>query len=98
MERLFQDRGSVLSLAAVTCETLLDLQAAPVSGFGLFFGASFGWGHCVLQYAVWGLVYHAFLGLPAFFCRLCAVYIRPYGLANSHTVFCPPHGPREDGR
>jgi hypothetical protein len=27
---------------------LLRLQAAPVSGFGMFFGASFGWGHGAL--------------------------------------------------
>jgi hypothetical protein len=29
------------------------LLAAPVSGFGMFFGASCGCGHRVLQWAVW---------------------------------------------
>src|SRR5262249_58296674 len=36
--------------------------------------------------------------LPAFFCRPCAVYIRPNGLANSHTVCCTPPRRREGGR
>ena len=31
---------------------------------------------------------YALPGLPAFFCQPYAVYIRPSGLANSHTVFC----------
>ena len=87
IERLLEGLGSLLRLAVVTCETLLSLQAAPVSGFGMFFGISFGWGHGMLQCAVWDLLGHAVQGLPAFFCRACAVYIRPYGLANSHTVF-----------
>jgi len=41
---------------------------------------------------------HALPGLPAFFWQPYAVYIRPSGLANSHTVFCTPQRPREDGR
>lgn len=53
MERLLQRLGGLLRLAAITCEALLCLQAAPVSGFGMFFGASFGWGHGVLRCAVW---------------------------------------------
>jgi hypothetical protein len=98
IERLLEGLGSVLRLAAVTCEALLCLQVAPVSGFGMFFGASFGWGHGVLQCAVWGFLCHALPGLPAFFCRLYTVYIRPYGFANSHAVFCTLHRPREGGR
>jgi hypothetical protein len=42
MESLLQDHGGLLCLAAVACKALLDLQAVPVSGFGMFFGASFG--------------------------------------------------------
>ena len=41
---------------------------------------------------------HALPGLPAFFCPLYALYIRPNDLANSHTVCCTPHRPREGGR
>src|SRR5262245_1047374 len=37
----------------------------------------------------------ALLGLPAFFCQPCAVYICPNGFANSHTVYCAPHRERE---
>jgi len=46
----------MLRLAAITCEALLCLQAAPVSGFGMFFSAPFGWGHGVLRCAVWDFV------------------------------------------
>jgi hypothetical protein len=42
MEGLLQDLRGMLRLAAVTCEALLGLQAAPASGFRMFFGASFG--------------------------------------------------------
>ena len=45
----------MLRLAAITCEALLGLQAAPVSGFRMFFGASCGWGHGVLRCSVWDL-------------------------------------------
>ena len=37
-------------------------------------------------------------GFPAFFWQSYAVYIRPGGLANSHTVFCTPQRHREGGR
>jgi hypothetical protein len=53
IERLLEGLSSVLRLTAVTCEALLYLLAAPVSGFGMFFGASCGCGHRVLQWAVW---------------------------------------------
>ena len=41
---------------------------------------------------------HAPPGLPAFFWQPYAVYIRPSGLANSHTVVCTPQRPRVGGR
>jgi hypothetical protein len=41
---------------------------------------------------------HTLPWLPAFFCHPYAVYIRPRGRANSHTVFCAPHRHREGGR
>ena len=41
---------------------------------------------------------HAPPGLSAFFWQPYAVYIRPGGLANSHTVFCTPQRPREGER
>ena len=44
------------------------------------------------------LLRHALPGLPAFFCQPYAVYIRPSGRANAHTVFCTPHRHREGGR
>ena len=53
IEGLLEGLGGVLRLAAITCEALLGLQAAALSGFGLFFGASFGWGHGVLRCSVW---------------------------------------------
>jgi hypothetical protein len=69
-----------------------------VSGFGMFFGISFGWGHDVLRCVVWGLLGHTLPRLPAFFCAPSAVYIRPSGLANSYTVFYMPQWYREEGR
>jgi hypothetical protein len=98
IKRLLEGLGRLLCLAAVTYETFLGLQATPVSGFSLFFGISFGWGHDVLRCVVWGLLGHAFQGLPAFFCGPCAVYIRLNDLANSHAVFDTLHRPREGGR
>jgi hypothetical protein len=117
LKGLLEGLSSLLCLAAITCEALLGLQAAPVSGFDMFFGTSFGWGHRVLRCSVWGLygcrlsqcmrhmslasvqeaspLLHALPGLPAFFQRPCAVYIRPYGFAKFHTVFRTPHWPRE---
>src|SRR5262245_35124222 len=38
---------------------------------------------------------HVLLGLPAFFCQRSAVYIRPNGLSDSHTIFCTSHRHRE---
>ena len=52
IEGLLEGLGCMLRLAAVTCEALLCVQVAPVSGFRLFLGASFGWGHGVLQCVV----------------------------------------------
>jgi hypothetical protein len=40
-----QGLGGLLGLATVTLEALLSVEAAARSGFGLFFGVSFGWGH-----------------------------------------------------
>jgi hypothetical protein len=48
IEGLLEGLSSLLRLAAITCEARLCLQVAPVSGFGMFFGASFGWGHGAL--------------------------------------------------
>jgi hypothetical protein len=48
IERLFQDRGGVLRLAAVACEALLRCAVATLSGFNVVFGMSCGWGHGVL--------------------------------------------------
>jgi hypothetical protein len=118
MERLFHDRGGVLRLAAIMSKALLCVQATALSGFDLFFGVSFRWGHDGLLEAVRvcgggsrsactchmplasvraaSPLRHVLPGLPAFFCQLDAVYIRPSGFANSHTVFCTPHRPRED--
>ena len=53
MERLLQDLGGVLRLAAIMREALVRCAAATRSGFGLFFGVSCGEGHGVLLYAVW---------------------------------------------
>src|SRR5262249_56994520 len=41
---------------------------------------------------------HTLLILPAFFHQLYAVYMRPNGFANSHTVFCTSHRSREGGQ
>jgi hypothetical protein len=40
MERLFQDLGGVLGLAAIPCEALLRCAAATLSGFGVLCGVS----------------------------------------------------------
>jgi hypothetical protein len=48
MKGLLQGLCDLLRLAAVPRETLLGLQVASVSGFGLFVGVSFGWGHGAL--------------------------------------------------
>src|SRR5262249_49219040 len=48
MERLFHDRGSVLRLAAITCETLLRCAATALSGFAVAFLIGFGTSHRVL--------------------------------------------------
>ncbi len=55
LQSVLEGLSGLLRLASVTLQALLRLQAAPVSGFGMFFGASFGWGHIVLRCAVWGL-------------------------------------------
>ena len=52
MERLLQEVGGVLRLAAVACEALLRLQTTTLSGFGMFFIALCGWGHWELLHAV----------------------------------------------
>jgi hypothetical protein len=53
MERLFQDRGTLLRLATVTLKTLPRVEATALSGFGLLFGVSFRWGHDALLASVW---------------------------------------------
>src|SRR5918992_356277 len=52
IEGLPESLGGVLRLAAVTFKALPRCEAAAVSGFGMFFGASFGWGHSVLRCSV----------------------------------------------
>jgi hypothetical protein len=37
--------SGLLPLATIALEALLSVSAATVSGFGLFFGISFEWGH-----------------------------------------------------
>jgi len=41
MERLFQDLGGMLRLAAITFQTLLRCATATLFGFDLLFGISF---------------------------------------------------------
>jgi hypothetical protein len=53
LESLRQDLGGMLCLAAITGEALLRLQATALSGFGLFFGVSFRWGHDALLDSEW---------------------------------------------
>jgi hypothetical protein len=65
--------GGVLRLAAVALEAFSSGATPALSRFGMFFGASFGWGHSVLQCAVSGLLCHALPGLPAFFCQPSAL-------------------------
>src|SRR6266511_991335 len=45
MESLLHSLGHPLRLRVITIETLLSFEAATSSGFGLFFGVSFGGGH-----------------------------------------------------
>jgi hypothetical protein len=40
-----QGLGGLLRLATVAIEALLSVEAAALSGFGLFLGLSFRWGH-----------------------------------------------------
>jgi len=40
-----QGLGGLLGLATVALEVLLSVEAAAPSGFGLFSGLSFRWGH-----------------------------------------------------
>jgi hypothetical protein len=44
--------GGVLRLAAVSREALVSLEAAALSGFGVFFRRSFAWGHGALLSSV----------------------------------------------
>jgi hypothetical protein len=54
MERLFQDLGGVLRLAAIPCEALLRCAAVTLSGFRVFFDVSCGEGHSAFPVSVWG--------------------------------------------
>jgi hypothetical protein len=40
-----QGFGGLLGLAPVALKAILSVAAAALSGFGLFSGISFGWGH-----------------------------------------------------
>ena len=53
MERLLQDRSSVLRLAAVTLKALLCCEAATLPGFREFFDRSSGGRHGALLTSVW---------------------------------------------
>jgi hypothetical protein len=53
MEGLLQDRSGVLRLEAVTLKALSRLEAAALSGFGLFFGVSCGGRHGALLCSIW---------------------------------------------
>jgi hypothetical protein len=44
--------GGVLRLAAIALQALVSLEAAALSGFGVFFRRSFAWGHGVLLCSV----------------------------------------------
>jgi hypothetical protein len=52
IEGLLESLSRLLRLAVITCEARLCLQVAPVSGFGMCFGVSFGWRHGALLYTV----------------------------------------------
>jgi hypothetical protein len=45
MKGLLEGLGGLLCLAPVTFQALLRFALATRSGFGVFFGASCGWGH-----------------------------------------------------
>src|SRR5882672_7709096 len=48
IEGLLEGLSGVLRLAAITCEALLRLKTATLSGFGLLCGVSFSGGHGAL--------------------------------------------------
>ena len=48
MEGLLQGLGGLLRLAAITCEALLRFTITASSGFGVWCGIPFVWGHRVL--------------------------------------------------
>jgi hypothetical protein len=55
MESLLQDLGGPLGLRAVALKAFSGSTATALSGFGLFFGVSFRWGHDALLETVVGL-------------------------------------------
>jgi hypothetical protein len=48
LERLLQDLGGILRLAAITLQTLLRSESTTLSGFGVAFLIGFGINHDVL--------------------------------------------------
>jgi hypothetical protein len=53
IEGLLEGLGGLLRLAAVSCEALVRMAITAPSAFGMFFCASFGWGHGELLCIVW---------------------------------------------
>jgi hypothetical protein len=53
MKGLLEGLGGLLCLAPVTFQALLRFALATRSGFGVFFGASCGWGHGELLGSAW---------------------------------------------
>jgi hypothetical protein len=51
-----QGLGGLLGLAPIALKALLSIAAAALSGFGLFSGVSFGWGHDALLCIVMNLI------------------------------------------
>jgi hypothetical protein len=51
-----QGLGGLLGLAPIALKALLSIAAAALSGFGLFSGVSFSWGHDDLLCIVMNLI------------------------------------------
>src|SRR5262249_29824220 len=108
MERSFQDRSSVLGLAAVSREALLCSEAATRSRFRVLFAVSCGEGHEALLCAVWLLCgwcegkrapkgerrASSSSQTPSFLLSFPGHLRYIYGLAvaHAHTIFYKPRG------
>jgi hypothetical protein len=52
LQSALEGLGGVLRLAAIALQALVSLEAAALSGFGVFFRRSFAWGHGLLLCSV----------------------------------------------